>query len=108
MCNYITSILCFLYQLSFLLEMRDLTGMGPNFDLIDRLNITVVRNVASYSGPSELLGDEGVATFLISHQLLCTNPSICDPTPTTPSESGKQKATLLAYKDQYYLHLSYI
>ena len=58
--------------------MRDLTGSGPGFNVIDRLNITVVTNATGCRRPTELLGEEGVATFLIGHQLLCTNSSLCE------------------------------
>ena len=88
-----------LHQLSFLLEMRDRSGSGPLFHLIDRLNITVSRNVTGCSGPSELVGDEGVATFLLSYQLVCTNLSVCitRQTQPTPSNGGKWKMNEILY-----------
>ena len=88
-----------LHQLSFLLEMRDRTGSGMEFDVIDRLNITVSRNATGYGSPSELVGDEGVATFLISYQLVCTNLFVCVPgqTQPPPSNDGKWKMKEIHY-----------
>ena len=82
------------FQLMFLLEMRGDSGPGAS-RIID--SFTVAINSSNANSHLVLNGDLGVAMILLRYQLMCSNSTLCNPSPTITATTMSKHSKLYVY-----------